>query len=614
MNCSLLKLLKFVLLLLALYSTVILHVGTFSSEPETEYGFYVNYAQSIVENHDLNILDQIKPAAAWIVSETFNYPEMHDYGISIFWSPLFYFAHLVQAKPLIIGHKNSTISAEYIVVLVSNFVLTFLSFSLLSSWYRKFSGMSVHRVVLFAVFWGTGFFYYLFEQYDGTETTVFFFAMLMVYYASLLSDRFTFLDFVFLGIFFAFGRLIKIHFISFILPFMFFYISSLKRNGIKKHAVALLSFSVGAIPILFANEYNNFLKFGFVNFGQGYLEEFSFESFLNNQNILDSYFGPVGLFSQMPIFLLACLSFLYLLYKWIENPNTMSTVNKLAVVVYVSIIAKMALFLFVPTCSQIEFGGRNFIIDTVAQILVLNAIYERFKSNLRNLAICKFLMVGSVFWTILNYFWYSKIVTLIPDQRLVRYMDDPAIVWNQALNLAINLKTTFAFFPSLFFSNVAYLLWFIFPTLVLYNYKKIIRWLSDEKKIKFVSIYLFLLVTVVTFLNHKNNRMNANVLRNSGRFDNIVIGNGPHIFTYDNVATDLVPSLEADKHRRHKKKFDAKLEFFQKFLVAAKNEVVFDNIGFLNQLEQGKLPKIGITDDDSASEVLNYYGPDRIQH
>ena len=103
-------------------------------------------------------------------------------------------------------------------------------------------------------------------------------------------------------------------------------------------------------------------------------------------------------------------------------------------------------------------------------------------------------------------------------------------------------------------------------------------------------------------------------MKQSHAYENIVVGNGSNVFTYDNMTIDLLLSLELDKYYGFKDDFEFKKKWYVNYLNHVKNEVIEDKINFLNTLNSGKLPKVGLLDLDDESIVLDYSKPHRFKN
>lgn len=599
---------KFFSLVIFFYLLLIVIAGTVAATPVLEFGAYTNYARSIVENHDLNTLNQIPASVAWIVSKTFNYPEMHDYGVALLWAPFFYLVKLLNIKPLFITPHSFALSADYVATYFINGFCALIGIGMLKAWYNSRSQKEMDSSAVWAIILGTGFWYYLIEQYNGTEAVIFFLAIVMMINASNINNNYGLLDFFCLGLLWGFARVVKIHSMSYLLPFAYYFYTQLSETKFLRKLLAGAFFVSGFFLFYVGNEYNNFLKFGFLNPGQGYFEEI-FHLF-NNPNIFDSFFGSLGLFVQMPVFFFIFLYFLYLCFKWAKNPDEVSQLEKMAVLFYSNVIVKMLVFTATPTSSQSEFGGRNFMIDFGAQILLLAILFQSFSKFKTWHRILKLGVLIGVGWTLMYYFWFRAIVPMFPDQRLTQEIDFSKASISLKM-YTVSLRVTLQSFVINLKDNISYLPLATLPALIVFNNRRIVSFMSGKKFLHYGSFSLLFIFIFVTGLNHFNNHKNAEGFRASGRFNKIVIGNGPHIFTFDNMATDMIPSLEHDKHLRDKKRYDLKLAFVRQFMAKAKSEVVFDNIGFVETLDKGLFPSIPLTNDENPNSVLDFYAPER---
>ena len=602
--------LKLLALTLVFYSLVVMKLGLFDRVPTVEWNFYQAYTKSIIEDRDLNILNNIPKDAAWVVSPTFNFPEMHDHGGPVLWAPIIAFFDLFRVEKITVA-PNLVYSWDITANFVMNFLFFVLGISLLRQAFLKFSDKPLTRTAMTLIFLGTGLFYYTLVEYNGTETTLFFFVSLMLGYYSQISDDENWLFFLAMGILFAYGRIIKIHYLTYLLPFAYFYWQKNHKQPVQYHLKNVILFALGMALLILPMEYNNFLKYGFINLGQGYFDEFSWHSFFKLQDEVTTYFGPLGFFYSMPIFLTTFLFFLFGFFEWIRG-RYVSEVEKVGIVLYSSVIAKLLLLQFVPTPGLCEFGGRNFIIDSSAQIVLMAGFLSRVE-NKKKKVICITILSLFAVWTLINYSWQNEIANWHPDQRMAHYLWSFDYIWKDLDKHWRRTVETIVHIHKFLRANGGLLIVSFFSALFLYNLRKITNVLSDKRKVGYVACFFLVLYLGTTGLNILNNQRNSEIMKNDPQYSKIMIGKGAHIFNYDNVATDLVPTMELDKFLKNKTEFEYKKKWFQNFLNEARKEIVSDHTGFDQALDEGRLPKIGVANEEDESSVLSYELPDRFK-
>jgi hypothetical protein len=616
---------------IGLYLLVALSVAIISRSSKAEYHIYVNYAMSLVEDGDLNPLNQLDREAAWVVSTTFNYPSMHDHGIGVLWAPLFFVANQLKLEPFSV-QRTFSLEVDGMATYILNVVLIILFVSVLLSWAKRASQNTktggIPLPALVSVIFGTGFFYYALIQWTGTEITLAFFSLLAVVHAYGIGPSFRLRDYFLLGATVAFGRLIKIHFPTYLLPVLYLYVhhhlgpylaarksASGSLRPLLPHLRNALGFLGGFGFLFLLLAANDSLKFGFFNFGQGYAQEFSLAHSASLSDTLTTYFGPIGFFTHTPVFLFTFLTFFFLLARFLRDRHEFDVLDKLGLFMYVSVLFKLVALQFTATPGAIEFGARNFVIDTAAQVLILRSLLIRLDTPLlRRTAYT--VLAAAVTWTLINFLWYVEIDSWDPDQRLAHAfwsVGDFGTVWKNLYPYYYRAMPAIRHLPTAIATNWPWWPLILAGALVLGNLKQVTGVLQQKRVLGGVSLALLALYAIATGLNFRNNPLQAENLKKSGEYEQIVVGNGPHIFTYDNYATDLLPTLELDKFKNDRASFDRKLAFFKTLMQKAKAEIVYDGAGFGQIVEDGKLPRVGVSDDQELEKILDFDHPHRFR-
>lgn len=603
---------KILALSFILYSFIIIKLGTFDKIPSVEFNFYESYTESLIQDFDLNILNNIPKQYAWIVSPTFNYPEMHDHGGPVLWLPFIYLLSLFKIKTTFIS-TTMQYSQNTVLFFILNFILFSVALILTAKIYRHISKTSVNLFANIFVIFGTGLFYFSLVEYNGTENTLFFYTSLIFLQIIQIRPDDKPHNYLFFGILFAFGHIIKIHFLSYLLAFSVIYYLKNSKLQKKEHLLNFIYFNLGFFSLLALLEYNNYLKFGFFNIAQGYQNEFSIDSFVKLGANFITYFGPIGFFYVTPIFLFSFILFVRGAYRWVTKKNILFT-EKLGILLYSSVIIKLIILEFLPTPGLCEFGGRNFIIDSAAHIILISNYLTEIKINRRKYYFILSLGFLACSWTLLHYFWQNQVAGWKPDQRMAHYIWDFDILLSDIKIHYGRLYNTLKYFRIYFLNNInLFYLCFILAFFV-FKISYLTNFLNRKKNLSFIAIYLFCIYTLTTFINSYFNPINSLAMKQSHSYENIVVGNGSNVFTYDNMTIDLLLSLELDKYYGFKDDFEFKKKWYVNYLNHVKNEVIEDKINFLNTLNSGKLPKVGLLDLDDESIVLDYSKPHRFKN
>ena len=74
-----------------------------------EKNIYDYYSESIIKDHDLNVINQVPEIERWQITTSGNYPDRHSNGVISFWSPFFLYENLGTTEKTLsfhIHHKD----------------------------------------------------------------------------------------------------------------------------------------------------------------------------------------------------------------------------------------------------------------------------------------------------------------------------------------------------------------------------------------------------------------------------------------------------------------------------------------------------------------------------
>ena len=279
-----------------------LSVFTLRFDPEVkdlEGGIYNNVLTSIVEDGDLNVINQVSSKRSLIISKTYNYPNLHDNGVSSLWLPFYLYAKIIN---IINTSKGYYISSNYRVsMILANIFYTLVVLILLCKFSFLIFKKRISRFDLCCIFLGTPLYWYGFVHPSSTDLVSGVFPF--IYY--LLSKRCmkssSSMDYLILGLSLGFGVVLKVSLLFYgFIPLVFFIQNYKQYKDLFKRAVPLLICGyVTAIAPFLLNEY---LETG--------LSLYSYSSIVASYYLIyETVFAPAGYLTVSPLFFIFLISY-----------------------------------------------------------------------------------------------------------------------------------------------------------------------------------------------------------------------------------------------------------------------------------------------------------------
>lgn len=452
-----------------------------------EYGVYSSMTESMIEDGDLNIANQIYfPEQKFLITESKNYPHHHSSGAVAAWLPF-----ALYAKTLANFFDFKEINKE---TNVNNKFLK--AFNIPEGTFKFFLHLTLVFGNIILVCLATNIFLknkkIFKENRNFVEYTILFLATPLLYYMTiepatsnnvallitvgilsfLSKDKIESKHIILLGLLWGIGFTIRVG-TFFYLPIILWI---LRKNLSIKNLTILFSFgALGALPH-FINEY---LRFGATAFG--YSAVFNF----NLKLLIETMFSPYkGIFIYSPIFLIALIAGL----KNFSPKNVFTLENAIISTILIK------LFCFGNTYSHGGgvFGARQFIQDIPLFFILF--------LNIENLKLRKYLLGFSLFIsTYFLVFYLSRSLEIPTDIQFLEY----TYRWNEVHND--------------FWSHKLFLIEkivnFIVPGII-------ITLLWQKIKVQHVTLYLTALVFIMTGLNLYNNNSNVKALTENGFYKN----------------------------------------------------------------------------------------------
>ena len=246
-----------------------------------EKRIYTHYTASLIEDFDFNVVNQIPEKEAWLLTPTFNYPDMHSNGVSLLWAPFFLISKWIT-------HPNSNPEKLRIFLLaqaIANVFFGLLSLCLMGVLLRKYYSASIVRATLILFLFCTPFLWYLLIQPENADITALFLSTCLL---TLYSQRTKFVPSYFS---FLFGLSLFLCVavkgdLIFWIPLFAHFLYERRNLATKKLLLSVFAFVGGSSINLFLIGTNEKIRYGYENYG--YLDTITPQIYLLWENL----FGP----------------------------------------------------------------------------------------------------------------------------------------------------------------------------------------------------------------------------------------------------------------------------------------------------------------------------------
>lgn len=528
-------------------------------------GYYQDYTQSIIEDGDFNITNQVDPKFNWIVTKTYNHPDFHDHGISVLWSPFFLYGKALQLLGfnLDVLESKKFNTAQIIAGYFFGFLTILLTLKLLMMFWPRFSG---GKEVIAGLALSTPFFWHLIFHPANSDITVTIYPVISLFlFFYLMKDPEPKLWGAY-GLWMGYSVIGKITMGFYYLLPLYGLILLIKSEGRRHFLKCLLCFSMGTILLQSAFLLNEWIKFGIpIN---GYLATVNSSYYL----LFETFFGPIGYFYISPVYFLA-VPVIFLLVKSKESNW------KLAFILLSIPISKMIIESFTFAVVG-DLGARHYIIDFVVFAIFIG--YLRLKQKIA----FRILMSLCVLWMGLMCVWFSYNISLTPFVWGQDYLRELSFVGTEMPKMfyRINIFRDLSVIDVLISLSYYYPLILIssFILILTYKVKKIPSRLMWGMAIGCSFVYL-----LFTGLNFVNNETNVVVQKKQGLYEKSVVGSGMSIYLYDENVGALVDTVNFFKFRGNFEFSAGAQQVLDKYLIDVRQEILVDPIGLKKTLESG---------------------------
>jgi hypothetical protein len=555
-------------------------------------GIYLKYTESVLEDGDLNIINQSSPKERWIATQTYNHPDFHDHGLVLLWSPFFYYSKtltLFKFDNTLKNHTNYSI-AQVAANIFWGICFLILCFKLMGLFYLGPGRLK--SIILFIM--GTPFLWYFCLHPFNSDISSSVLPVVLLLYYLLLQKNDSKSDWYALGLFSGISSIIKISMVFYFILFGHFLLSQFQkgRHYLINRSLLIILGLFSIIPFFF---YNETIKYGFIYYG--YFSTLNLDYYLLGETL----WGPVGYLYISPLYILIPLTFGIYLYE----------VQKKELSFFKNYTQSHSLFLFLASIPLIkllsesftftgngELGARQYIIDSFVFLLLLHPLFNSSPKGALKKTFKKFLIffaITSTLWMTLIYFWFWFNLPSIPYIWGESYINDLQFLPSSASRLMNNLYLVFREMFSDILSLINYWPLFFFSSFFLVLLSSVKLSPSNYSLIKKnIKLFIYLLsfgYIGVTLSNSYNNPRNVQKMKREGFYKNIVIGNGPHIYMFDENVGALQFTQRFGKTRgdiEMQKKAQGVLE---KYLIEVQREVLIDPIMFKSDLEKGIIRK-----------------------
>lgn len=477
-----------------------------------ESGIYIDYAKSIIQDFDLNIINQVHQEMTWLITSSHYHPDFHPETQTPF---LLGFYLIEKLSSYLTGFSFHNPEQFILAALALNFFIIYFtaiwSKVLIKDYFRIKSPWPIVFIII-----GSTFAYFSF--FTTTVTDAFsapLLIFLLIHFKRLLnipSKKFLVLFGLALGVF---GQL-KVIYIPLTLYFFFKLIYSYFRS--KQYSFLPYLLTSAAVPLLL-NSLNKFIKFGSLfmepNAGAKVLFDYSLEHVWSK--LATGFFGQGGFFFLNPALLLGIFCFFLMIFKTIKK-KVLTKEEGIVFTIFLGIVFLHPIFMLGPFIEDM-LPGRATLASLPFLLLGISYVYNDSKRPLFWKTIFLAIIIWNIF-IILNY--------VIIDSN------DAELYYSQKIATEY-LKTNFI----IHMRESRELLSFAYPTIILFSI--IIGAISISIK-KFSSLnfrhYVILtfwvvIFTGITITNVTQGPRNVEKMKKDGYFKDKVIGDGSDIFLFD---------------------------------------------------------------------------------
>jgi len=535
-----------------------------------EAGIYKAYTESLIQDGDFNIINNIPERMGWFTSTTYNYPQDLRPGIAVFWFPFAAYGHLLKALSVNGGF------AGYDAVDISQMIGSiFYSFLLLLLTARAI-GKTTHGFLTTALmFFGSGLFYYFISLPTNNDLTAATVVAALIFYTLTLRETQTApTKWLIPGLLAGLAFSVKASAI-FLLPIPL--ILALPKLR------AAAWYVLGLASLIGCHEVNVYLK-------NGHLFEAKFlilNPVITGNVLPELLFGPSGYLTISPIYIvfpfyLALYGFAryYKPLKHNDTPSGVLALLSLLMCVKVLILSRR---FFVNE----YFGARSLLLDFFLSCLILADLFRLNQSvvKIRHPRLAQLSVWGVTLlcsWTLVQ-----TLYALGSD----RYLHDSLLGWSQHYQTVLNRwGVIFSNFTHPCASFEYLNLIFYFPLLItaawiLFRLARIenIRSQAFLGTVAKVTVWFAIGFVGSTALNVLNNQRNVKALAASGFYQRKAVVRGPFAFAYEDFVSEVNLQISQAKLFQNTVLINQVLQRKARFLQQIQGEVIRDPLGRFQQ-------------------------------
>ncbi|MBY0552892.1 hypothetical protein K2P97_00070 [bacterium] len=525
---------------------------------KSERNVFAFYSESIVKDFDLNIINQVDPDMTWMVTKTYNHPDLRENGIfSLNW-PVFSIANNLQKAGIDFASLNKiTIfdAAQSICNLLA--IMIFFIFILTRNDYRNITKR--HKFfLLLATYFGVPLFFYSIVSYTAIET----FAMALLALAFFLTNDLTnntkkIYSFFLLGALWGVACVIKTHCSYFLIYFIGYQVLANGKESIKP----IFLFALGATIPFSLNVANQVIQWGFYNNYHAYLMENYFKYINNSFNPL-IFFGRNGYFATSPLTLIYMIIPAFLLVN--------SSYKKQVISFYLMIFIMLILNSFRPIQEE-EFGARVLMVYLVFFIHFLFLFFQKFISKSKIVISMVFVAALVNLYQALSYLLYGDKFYSMPFFEVSSFKEKMF----KLIYLNLNTIQTFSVLDILKLSLLVAL-----TLLALFLLTKVI------KSLRSAAICIVLSYALGSVFNFYYNSENVEQLKQKSFFTQSVVAGGLSLYCYDDLVSAFPKFIYFSNTGILSKSETEILAVKEKYRNQIIDEILVDPIGFRSQLEK----------------------------
>lgn len=561
-----------------IYVPILLFIAffVFLNVPYTKGSFeaelYDSRMESIVNDFDLNLVNNVQKGQEWIITKTDNYPDMHDWGAPYVWS-MFYkvvklshlnFPDIVQR----VTGQNFTI--ENLVIMLVNFLFFLLTMSVLSRIGKELEIDSHLNIILIMII-SMGTISVLSLEFSSADMVASFLSAYVFLSVIRSTDRNSLLYYICLGFVMGFARFTKISYML-VLPsiFLYLYIHTRDIKLFFKKSIALI---IGFSSIYILLQVNNFIMFGQIELNQGYGYAYSIDHIRNLNVYWKNFFGPGGIYFTTPILLVSFLLFGKLLIDLIRK-KSLKKFEQAYTIFYFSVFAKLILGASAIIIGFQGYGLRQFSIE-----MYLFYFCIAYFLSMKNRAMTSIILLCAL-WALINFFWWESISGSAEIFNSY-YIQTPSRIFGEVLNMLYRIWRGILHLPSYMIDGWAY---FVIISFLYAIYRFLTPLLGKKTFTYYLGTLLFLSVLALTISNGIYNDKNSKEFLHQGGYLNKVVGAGENIFIVHEVLSTMVLGLEMEKIDQNYPNFVYRKKVLMDYLKKTKEEVLWDGIGYKDKI------------------------------